>query len=158
MACDLSGYSHTNLKSIVMKKNLAIICSMLFLFSCSKYPDGPSISIYSKKARLANTWIINTAYENGVEKTADFNTVFAGYTLTIKKDETYSLSYSPFSVGNYSESGVWDFNDDKTQVTFHKNGSSDQQTWTIKKLESKELWGEYTDSSTVYEVHLVPKQ
>jgi hypothetical protein len=141
-----------------MKKSIAIICSLLFLFSCSKYPDGPSISFRTAKSRLTNTWVINTAYENGEEKTADFNAAFAGYTLTIKKDETYFLSYSPFSVGSYSESGVWTFNGDKTQVTFQKNSSSDQTTWTIDKLESKELWAKYVDGSTTYEVHLVPKK
>src|ERR1044072_2261533 len=105
-----------NAKIPLMKKFLFIACSFLFLFSCSKYPDGPSISFRTAKSRLTNTWIINTAYENGEEKTADFNAAFAGYTLTIEKDGGYSLSYSPFSIGNYSESGTWTFNSDKTQV------------------------------------------
>jgi hypothetical protein len=140
-----------------MKKTLAIICSLLFLFSCSKYPDGPSISVLTAKSRLSNTWIINTAYENGEEKTADFNAAFAGFTMNIEKNNNYTLSYQPLSIGDYSESGTWDFNSDKTHVVFRKSGSSDVRDWTILKLKSKELWAQYTDSGTVYEIHLVPK-
>lgn len=140
-----------------MKKTLAIVSTLLLLFSCNRYPDGPEVSLLTAKTRLTNTWIINTAYENGEEKTADFNTVFAGFTLDIKKDDNYTMSYHPFSVGDYNESGTWEFNDDKTHVIFRKANSSDVHDWRILRLKTKQLWAQFVDSSTTYEVHLVPK-
>ena len=141
-----------------MKKLLLLVLPIALVFpACNKYEDGPALSLLTKKERLCNTWIIHSAYKNDVDQTSDFNAAFAGYTLTIKKDETYTLSYRPFNVSEYSESGTWNFNDKKTTVTFNKSGSSDATTWTILRLKQKELWAEYTDSGDVYEVHLVEK-
>ncbi|MCX7861815.1 MAG: hypothetical protein N2449_02335 [Bacteroidales bacterium] len=136
-------------------RKLFVYCMLLsLLLSCKKYEEGPFISFRSKEERLANTWKVAKYFENGVDKTNDFNNVFNGYAMTINKDNSYSLSYKLFSLMPYSESGTWFFNTDKTSVTFKKNNSS--STWKILKLYEEELWGEFVDSNKIIQIHLIP--
>lgn len=143
-----------------MKKVMLLLLPIIFtMAACNKYPEGPGLSLRSKKARLCNSWQISSAYQNGVDKTSDFNTAFAGYVININKDDTYSSSYNPFSLGTVSESGHWAFSDDKTHVTFTPNDSNTAPTtWEILRLKEKELWAKFTDSNNnQWEMHLVPK-
>jgi hypothetical protein len=60
----------------------------LGLVGCSKFSEGPSFSIHSRKARLCNDWKLSDYVLNG-------NNVFdAGVTtkMSIDKDGTYSIS------------------------------------------------------------------
>ena len=140
-----------------MKKMMLLALPLFILAACNKYEDGPAISLETKKARLCNNWQVSSAYQNGTDKTSDFNAAFAGYLLDIKKDNTYTLSYSPFSIGTVSEHGAWEFNGDKTQVVFtNSDGASD--TYTILRLKEKELWVKFVDDNNdEWAVHLVPK-
>jgi len=141
-----------------MKKitSLSIILIAIIFASCKKYPEGPSISFRSKVERLSNTWHVKQYFENGVDKTNDFNNICQNYTLTINKNETYTLTYKAFGLINYSEAGAWSFNTDKTGVTFKNNSNNQTSNWTILKLLETELWGKYIDSNKTIEVHLIP--
>ena len=57
------------IKMIAAYKMLMVI-AVLLLAGC-KYEDGPAISLRSKKARAANTWQIDKAFENGVDRNAN---------------------------------------------------------------------------------------
>jgi hypothetical protein len=145
-----------------MKKLALLFVLSAFVFSgCKKYDDGPWFSLRTKKERLSNAWTIAAAYENGVDKTSDYNSVFADYTLTINKENTYTLSYKLLNITDYTESGSWVFNGDKTHVIFVKTNSSSSSDWEILKLKEKELWGRFYDTSTnpakEVIVHLAPK-
>ena len=141
-----------------MKKLFFLLPLFALVFTaCNKYEDGPALSLVTKKERLENTWIIHTVFKNDVDVTADYNAAAAGYTLNIKKDETYTLSYRPFNMTDYSESGTWNFNDKKTMVTFQKSGSSDSRTWEILRLKTDELWAKYSENGDAYEVRLTEK-
>ncbi len=140
-----------------MKKIAYLLLIAASMYACKKYEEGPFVSFRSAEERLANTWMVKQYFENGVDKTNDFNNVFKDYTLTISKGNSYTLAYKVFGLVNYSESGVWNFNSNKTKVTF-KNTNNNTSTWTIIKLYEKELWGEYTDSGNkTIELHLIPK-
>lgn len=139
-----------------MKKIMLIAIPLMILSACGKYEDGPAISLRSKEARLCNKWQVSSAMQNGVDKTSDFNAAFAGYLLDIRKDETYSLSYSPFSLAQVNESGRWEFTSDKMEVRFI-NQDGETSTYQILKLKEKELWVRFTDDNGEWEVHLVPK-
>ncbi|NSW45250.1 MAG: hypothetical protein HPY79_05505 [Bacteroidales bacterium] len=134
----------------------SIIIFTLFIISCKKYPEGPTISFISKTERLSNTWRVKQYFENGIDKTNDFNNVFQNYVLTIKKDYTYTLTYKAFGIINYSENGSWAFNSNKTGVIFNNNANNNTTNWSILKLMEKELWGKYIDSNKTIEVHLIP--
>ena len=79
-----------------------------FLFSCSKYEDGPGISLRTKKARLTGTWEIAKIngqnpdlfedWEFEFEKNGDFNelrtsvdSVFLGYDYSYYDYYNYPL-------------------------------------------------------------------
>ena len=140
-----------------MKKLLLIALPLLVLASCNKYEDGPAFSLRTKTQRLSNNWQVSSAYQNGTDKTSEFNVVFAGYLLDIRKDNTYTLSFSPLSAGTVTDSGTWEFNSDQTHVIL-TNSDGEQQDYTILRLKEKELWVRFhDDNNDEWEVHLVPK-
>lgn len=139
-----------------MKKFMLIALPLLLLSACGKYEDGPAISFRTKTHRLCNNWQVSSAYQNGVDKTSDFNAAFAGYLLDIRKDETYTLSYSPFGLGQVNDNGRWVFSDDKMTVKF-TNSDGEIEEYIILRLKEKELWVRFTENGDEWEVHLVPK-
>jgi hypothetical protein len=139
-----------------MKKMMLLAIPLLILGGCGKYEDGPAISLRSKEARICNTWQVSSAMQNGVDKTSDFNAAFAGYLLDIRKDETYTLSYSPFSLGEVNDQGRWEFTSDKMEIRFI-NSDNETSQYHILRLKEKELWVRFTDDNGEWEVHLVPK-
>lgn len=142
--------------------------------SCSKFEEGPGLSLKSKKARLANSWEIETIYDaNGNEvTTADFlnklfnDTInFYGMVPTMKftfeKDETLAVSIA-VNVFSFDIPGTWAFVGEtglKTTVTAYEamNIPGSEDEYNILRLTSKELWLEYTNplSSEKYEIHLI---
>lgn len=139
-----------------MKKIMFLAIPLLILGGCGKYEDGPAISLRSKEARVCNTWQVSSAMQNGVDKTSDFNAAFAGYLLDIRKDETYTLSYSPFSIGQVNDQGRWEFTSDKMEIRF-TDSDGDVSQYQILRLKEKEFWVRFTDDNGEWEVHLVPK-
>jgi hypothetical protein len=140
-----------------MKKLMILALPILMLASCGKYEDGPAISLRTKDQRLCNEWQVSSAMQNGVDKTSDFNAAFAGYLLDIRKDETYTLSYSPFSLGQVNDAGRWEWMSDKMEVRF-TNGDNESTQYHILRLKEKELWVRFNDDNgDEWEVHLVPK-
>lgn len=150
----------TKTKNINYSKNLNLILGLtlvcIIAFSCKKYPEGPTISFRSKTERISNSWHIKQIFENGVDKTNDFNNMFQNYVITIRKDLSYNISYKFIGLIDYNESGVWSFNTDKTGITFKNNANNNTSNWKILKLMEKELWGKYLDSNKTIEVHLIP--
>lgn len=119
-----------------MKKllcQLSIFIALCLTFSsCNKYPEGPKLSLLSKKARLSGDWKMEKILINNVDQTAAFtsNEVFS-----IKKDGKYSVSSTPV------EEGTWKFSGDKKQLIVKSNASGAKEiTYTILKLKNKELW------------------
>ena len=130
---------------------------VLLFTACNKYEEGPAVSLRTKVGRVSNNWQVSSAYQNGVDKTSDFNAAFAGYLLDIRKDNTYTLQYSPFSVGTVTDNGHWKFNDEKTHIIF-TDSDGDVSDYTIIRLKEKELWVRFhDDNNSEWEVHLVPK-
>ena len=141
-------------------KNILLLSVISILFiGCKKYPDGPGFSLLSRKARMANSWHIDTYYENSVDKTSDFNNAFQNALLVIDKEGNYSLSYKAFGAINYSESGTWKFaNNDDDFITTPTSSSGSAATHHILKLKDKELWykEDPDGSGIVREYHLKP--
>ena len=50
-----------------MKYSLTMLAIILMVSAC-KYDDGPKFSLRSKTHRAVNTWYLDKAYENGVDK------------------------------------------------------------------------------------------
>jgi hypothetical protein len=150
-----------------MKKFIFLCCSIVLVFSaCNKYDDGPSFSLNTKTHRLVNTWRIDQVFEtpnNGTQtdKTTDYKNAYVDYVMNISKKNTYTISYRPYNIGNYSEAGTWTFSAGKVNLIFvnsNGNSSSIGSIWTITRLKEKELWMRTVNSNgTTIEVHLLPQ-
>ena len=141
-----------------------IIGVSVCFFSCKKYPDGPSFSLETKKARLCNSWKLASYLYNGADSTASAkNSYLNNYVLIITKSGDYSFSYNQARRGfsfSFDESGKWTFSDSKKDVTFTKASGSttadvgSTSTWQILRLKEKELWVKYALDNNVIEMHL----
>ncbi len=101
--------------------------------SCKKYPEGPSLSIKSKKARLAGTWKESKVIkENGDAGTPD-NT----YTLTFTKDGKVTVKTDAGMLGTLSVDGTWKFDNKKENIITTYGNSTSQRK--IIELKNKEL-------------------
>ena len=126
-----------------MTKHLKIYTFVLIAFvsvnlSCSKYEDGPKISLLSKKNRISRDWktgyAINLA--TGIEHSADF----ASWLLSINKDDTFSNQIF-YNLEQTNYNGNWKFIGDN-QIRFDFNTATGEQIefYTILRLSRKELW------------------
>ena len=109
-----------------MKNKLFLFASLLVMTivsSCSRYEEGPGLSLRSKDARLEGEWTID---EFSGQTSLDWN-------MSIKDDGTYTFSSSFGEV-----SGTWEWATLKTEVVF-TNVLGDE-TYTIVRLANKELW------------------
>jgi hypothetical protein len=116
--------------------------------SCNKYPDGPSLSLRSRKARVANTWKVENYKVNG----DDYTSLVADYTETYSKDGNYSYSW-----GNLAGTGTWSFENSDKEIQL--TGISNQPNYrlVILKLEEKTFWYYYMDGSDRKEFHLIER-
>ncbi len=124
-----------------MKSPIIITALILTFFSACTYEDGPKMSLRSKTARIVNTWYIDKVYEEGVDKTDDYKSVYVNYKLDIKSDDNYDLSYKAGNLINYSESGTWRFSDDKVNL-LHTPKNGTEGSWKILRLKNSEFWAE----------------
>lgn len=147
--------------NLMLRSLASALAIVLLLASCNKYTDGPKISLRTKKERLANTWKLEKYLEDDVDKTTDAMNLYYNYTLTIgKKDGHYTMSWRPFNLGDYVESGDWVFVQDDVGVQFTRQSPTPVTTenWKVLRLKEKELWGQFTDSNNHrVEIHLIPK-
>ena len=128
----------------------ALVLSTMFIESCKKYPDGPSLSFRTRTARVANTWKVSSCTINGTDFTSTYTNI--NYSETYDKSGAYSYSSS---LGNGS--GKWAFENKDTQIK--RNGVSGQSSedMTILKLKEVEFWFSFVDGGSTYVFHMVPK-
>ena len=147
-----------------MKRLLALFCiitSVLLLTECKKYPEGPSISFRSKKERIVNTWKLSKYYENSVDLTSNFNTVYTKFSFVTTKSGDYTITRELYSLVNTTESGTWTLSSNKktfnlfpASITVGSVPSS--SSWQILKLYEKEMWLRNIDSNgKIIEYHLI---
>lgn len=132
-----------------------LVSSALYMSSCGKYEEGPSISLRSKKARVANTWKVEAVLENGVDKTSSYSSFYDNFSLEFTKDGVYSTS----TVSNgttVTETGTWEFINDDEAIKTTVDGDSD--TLSISKLKNSEFWIYNMDGTDKMEWHLAPKE
>lgn len=145
-----------------LKFGLAIsIIASSILSSCGKYEEGPKLSLASKKGRVANTWMIEKFYEDGVDKTSDYRTFAASESFEYKKDGTYTQSQtatSLFGGGTDTDSGTWEFiNDNEDIKTLSSEAGSTPDTMRILRLKSNEMWVKSVSGTPVAEIHFISK-
>lgn len=139
-----------------MKKNtliLAVVFCALSLVSCSKYEEGPAISLRSKKERVSNTWKIENAYRSGEDVTEDYDQ----YTLTMTKDgdaRLVAIYTSGAFTFEYETNGTWKFENSKEVLVLDFEDNDADNKYQILKLKEDELW--LREQGGEDELHLIP--
>lgn len=130
-----------------MKKHLQYITFFVVLLSvasCGKYEEGPGFSLRSKKARVANEWKVDYAYDHDDQReiTADFT----GETWEFTKDGEF------FERENreLDDAGTWEFISDKEEIII--SFPTEVERYTILRLKENEMWLKDHEE----ELHLVP--
>ncbi len=124
---------------------LAIIGIVLSFSSCSKYEDGPWLSLRTKKARLAGTWKLDSYEVNGESYSA--STILEEPKIKFDKDGSGKF-ISPVIMGQeFSASFDWEFvsKKEKIKITKQLGGLPVSEEYKILRLTNKELNVEMLD-------------
>ncbi|MCK9480292.1 MAG: lipocalin family protein [Bacteroidia bacterium] len=113
--------------------------------SCKKYEEGPSMSLRSKKARLAGEWKLDKVIYNGKDITSEFLQLMGTVELNIEKDGTAEMFY-----GTQRDESTWEFNSGKDKVIFTDTRDKETTTLTILRLTNSEFFAEEVDDSDKY--------
>lgn len=123
-------------------KYLTILLSASVLMattSCKKYEDGPGISFLSKKSRVANTWEIEKATNNGNDVTSEYDQ----YELKLTKNGDAELD-AKYEFGNFTgefeTDGTWKFADDKETLILDFQDDDADKSYQILRLTKDEMW------------------
>lgn len=146
-----------------IKRTLGLILSMTLIIvlsqGCKKYEEGPSISLRSRAARVANTWKVVKYLKNGEDETEKKYSSTGdkrNYTETFTKDGAYSYIYYNDNGDAKSGASNWGFQNKDYEI--NRSGVSGQSSdiLTILKLNEKEFWYYYMDGGDKKEFHLIP--
>lgn len=109
-----------------------------FGLSCSKFEDGPKISLLSKNKRISREWKVeyNLNLATKIEHSADF----AGWLLSFKSDGTYS-NIIIYDQTQTTTTGSWALvGDNQLRLNFNTAAGEQIEFYTILRLTSNELW------------------
>ena len=136
-----------NNKLLKMKNAVKIASFVLMLgflvAGCGKYPDGPGLSLKTKKGRLAGKWKIEKYIDSSGVESFPTSDVF----YTFERDETYQATEQGLTVN-----GTWEFVDSKESLkrSFTLSNVNFSSTDKILRLTNKELWLEDEDGDKTY--------
>lgn len=145
------------MKKITAFTVAALMIGGLTFSSCKKYEEGPSLTVLSKKARIAGIWEVEAYLVDGVDKTSDYRAFITSETLEFIKEGTYSSTTNTV-LGNDTDAGTWELVNDKADLKMLSNDAgSTPDTMAIVKLKSKEMWVKSKSGTPVYELHYKAK-
>ncbi|OQC43867.1 MAG: hypothetical protein BWX61_01114 [Bacteroidetes bacterium ADurb.Bin035] len=145
-----------------MRKNslivMLMIATFLFLTSCNKYEEGPSISFRSKTERLCNIWNLVKYIYNGSGAIVSPDQMET--TIEFQKDGDVFITSVSLGITTVSKTGQWEFYDNSEKIILTMNTDDDtpsRDTLTILKLMEEELWLKKEINSDILEYHFEPK-
>ena len=109
------------MKNSTLKSILILISLFLVIGSCSKYDEGPYLSLYGKEKRVLGRWYFSSVKYNDVDSTdvyrldplqtiefyqnTEKGAIWNAYTWSVNSGLTGSVSY-----------GAWRFNEEKDSI------------------------------------------
>lgn len=147
-----------------MKKLTLILLAIVALVSaCSKYEEGPGLSLLSKKARLAGTWKITDYIDNGQPVIIDETDDLFYERLVFEKDGTgksYYIGASSGEQGSEQNPYVlqWEFENDNEDLRITDTYNESIIIYKIIRLANKEVILQYTDDEDTYRITLEPAE
>ncbi len=143
------------MKTTIKTVLLTAIVLAFVLPSCKKYEEGPLISLSSAKSRVVNVWKMEKVWVNSSEITNSWSTLWPSFSMELKNDDTYILTWSPLVV----ENGTWTFDNPKERIITTATASASSTVYTIIRLKKDEMWVTYSNAigGENWEYHLVTK-
>lgn len=122
---------------------LVLFVIVLTANSCSKYDDGPTVSLFSRTDRVTNSWVYSNVYRNGLDITLGEQTHSQQYnesTIGFADDGRFSFVDVFRDTTTVRGDGYWEFieNDEKLQLTYDDSGLV--RILKINRLERSYLW------------------
>lgn len=117
---------------------LALFFVAFGIVSCKKYEDGPILSLRSKKERISNVWVIETATRNGVDVTGSYK----DYVLTLTKSGSATLQLKVDFFGTdvfLQTNGTWSLEELKNNLRLDFENNDFDRYYEITKLKEQEL-------------------
>ena len=124
----------------------ATLVVVLNFASCSKYEDGPSFSLRTKKGRLTGEWEV---VKIGTQTAQGNYEIVCEFSKDGSWSQTYSYSYGGQSY-SYTYNGNWEWASNKEDLRIIDT-DGDVEQFKIKRLTNKELWLE-DNTSTKWEL------
>lgn len=128
---------------------LTLLILTTILTGCSKYDEGPLLSLYSKGMRVAGTWYFERVSYGEVDSTANYRMQYLNYILVRKADGgaftwNHNLYAGP-NDPNSMEGGTWKFysDDDSIEMVVFKDFAAQDSVllkWKINRLAYTEFW------------------
>ncbi|MBL7811837.1 MAG: hypothetical protein JNL57_06400 [Bacteroidetes bacterium] len=127
-----------------MMRSAALCLTALLILGGCRYEKGPKFSLRSADKRIVRVWVMDKYYDNGVDKTDYYKSLFPGYKLEIKDDNNYTLTAE--SIIPFKETGTWEWQEGKTKLNLRKNGTG-TNVWRVLRLTAKEFWADQVDGN-----------
>jgi hypothetical protein len=116
-----------------------VIGFTFILPSCKKYEEGPALSLRSKKERISNTWVIESAFRNNV----NISDAYKDFILTMNKNgsATLQLKVIVFSSEIFLQTdGTWTLEEFNENLRLNFENNDYDRYYEIIKLKENELW------------------
>jgi len=143
-----------------MKKYIYILClAIAFSFTnCSKYEDGPFISLRGKENRLTNSWSYTLVMRNGVNVMEGLVKGSVNYTQSLIgfTDEGRFTEINTIDAVASQKDGDWSFDEEKQNLILNFDDGSDTRNLSILKLKKVELWLEESFDDNTIEYQMMP--
>lgn len=142
------------MKRIKMSAVFIAAISLFAVTSCSKYEDGPGVSLVPRDERVANTWEYDKVFEDGEEVTENYDQ----YELYLTSDGDAELD-AEYQFGGVtvetSTNGTWEFQNEEENLSLDFEDDDQDNTYQILRLTQEELWLREIGGET--EIHLKEK-
>lgn len=140
-----------------MKSVFYILFILLIGYSCKKYPDGPMLSLRTKKARITARWQMEKYLIDGADSTAKLNPHNSKYNICIEKPNQV--------LTDANINCFWELKDKERVIRFYHLPSwfgnfefglllSADCEWKIMRLTHKQLWLQTTYQGRKYEAQM----
>ncbi|MBU6324161.1 MAG: hypothetical protein KJS92_01640 [Bacteroidetes bacterium] len=130
------------MRAAIILASLATLA--LSVASCKKYEEGPMVSFWPRKERIANKWQFTSVTINAKDTTRIFNDHVVEYT-----DKGTAI----YQIGNKKYFGSWQLNNGGTDLDVSYD-SLGRMSYTILMLKEKVL--KYREKNSNWEYKLEP--
>lgn len=134
---------------------------MIIGVSCKKYEDG-GLKSKADERLTAHTWKLDQYLRNGNDETSKL--LISNFKETFNEGGTIIRSYNDDDGEAFNETGNWEFDSDKDQISLNgvssieltiETSTVSTSDYNIIRLKKEELWYSYENGGDKHEFHLV---